>query len=173
MSDAEVDQLAQDLSWGLPQLTGGRFAEFSGQIRETGTPGAAVSVRRTGEIVVARYTGLTSATGFWGYGRWATASSGSVVAGIVMLDRDFELSGSNFRRSLRTHELGHALGYNHVTNRASVMNSSARFEPNDFDLSAARLAFLRPPGNRAPDIDPDEFTSNLSIGGPLVWSGAK
>ena len=36
-------------------------------------------------------------------------------------------------------------GYNHVTVRPSVMNSSARIEPNDFDLNAVKLAFLRPP----------------------------
>ena len=170
MTDAEVDQLAEDLSWGLSQLTGGRFADFAVQLRETANVDVAVTVRRTGQIVVARYAGLHAATGFWGYGRWAT-TSGTVVAGIIMLDRDFELSGSVFRRSLRAHELGHALGYNHVTNRPSVMNSSARLEPNDFDLSAARLAFLRPPGNRSPDTDPDEFTSNIRIG-PAVWSGA-
>ena len=38
-----------------------------------------------------------------------------MTSGESMLDRDFERSGSPFLRSLRAHELGHALGYNHVT----------------------------------------------------------
>nr|MBP6716260.1 hypothetical protein [Acidobacteriota bacterium] len=87
-----------------------------------------------------------------------------------MLDRDFERSGSPFLRSLRTHELGHALGYNHVFALDSVMNTSARIEPNTFDLSATRLAFLRQPGNRAPDIDPSGFSvNNLRY----YWTGAR
>ena len=161
MTDEEVDQLVADFTWGLPQLTGGRFTSFAAERRETANVGEAVFVRRTGEIMVARYRGLTAATTFWGYARWAFGAPGTVIAGIVKLDRDFELSGSPFRRSLRVHELGHALGCNHVTIRQSVMNASARLEPNDFDRSAARLAFLRPPSNRSPDIDPDEFSSNL------------
>jgi hypothetical protein len=173
LTDAEVNQLVADLRWGLPQLTGNRFASFAGESRETATAGSLVGVRRTGEIVVARYVGLTAATNFWGYGRWASSSPGAIVAGIVMLDRDFEQSGSPFRRSLRVHELGHSLGYNHVTTRASVMNSSAVVEPNDFDRSAAKLAFLRPPANRSPDLDPDEYSSNLRWDGVVIWRGSQ
>lgn len=125
---------------------------------------------RTGEIVVARFVGLQAATGFWGYGRWASDGAGTIRAGIIMLDADFDSSGSVYRRSLRVHELGHALGYNHVNARESVMNSSARTEPNDFDRNGARIAFLRPPGNRAPDSDPDQFTINIRTG-VLIWSG--
>jgi hypothetical protein len=173
LSDEEVTQIIADLTWGLPQLTGDRFHAFASERRETATPGSVVPVRRTGEIVVARYTGLTAATGFWGYGRWGASGAGTIVAGIVMLDRDFEQSGSPFRRSLRVHELGHALGYNHVTARASVMNSSARVEPNEFDRSGAKLAFLRPPANRSPDIDPDEFSTNVRSSGGIVWFGSR
>ena len=82
-------------------------------------------------------------------------------------------SNSPFRRSLRAHELGHALGYNHVTVRLSVMNASGQIEPNDFDLKAVKLAFLRPPGNRTPDRDPDSLTSNLRAPRGVIWaSGA-
>ena len=169
MTDDEVELLSEDLGWGLPLLTDGRIA-FASQERETAESGASVRVARPGEIVVARYSGLQAATGFWGYGRWASDGAGRIQGGIVMLDAGFDSSGSEFRRSLRVHELGHALGYNHVTKRQSVMNASARFEPNEFDLHGARIAFLRPPGNRSPDLDPDEFTSNL-VTGVLIWSG--
>jgi len=169
MTDEETELLTEDLAWGLPLLTDGRIS-FASQARETAESGASVRVVRPGEIVVARFTGLLEATGFWGYGRWASDGAGRIQGGIVMLDADFDSSGSEFRRSLRVHELGHALGYNHVTARPSVMNASARLEPNEFDLNGARIAFLRPPGNRAPDQDPDEFTSNLATG-VLIWSG--
>jgi hypothetical protein len=172
MSDAEANALATDLAWALPQLTGNNFGSFAAQQRETAAPGERVRVTRTGQIVVARYVGLQAATTFWGYGRWQI-SNGDVRAGIVMLDDGFENSGSQFRRSLRAHELGHSLGYNHVTVRDSVMNSAARLEPNAFDKDSARLAFLRPPLNRSPDSDPDTFTTNLRAFVEGIWHGAK
>jgi hypothetical protein len=90
-----------------------------------------------------------------------------VVGGIVFLDRDFERSGSQFRRSLRVHELGHALGYMHVTLCTSVMNSSADVMPNDWDRQSVRIAFQRPPGNRSPDTDPSSYSLNTKpIGRP-------
>jgi hypothetical protein len=171
MTDSDVTDLMADLTWALPQLTGNTFTTFADQQRETAAEGDRVHVSRTGLIVVARYDGLTSATGYWGYTRWAWNAAGEMQAGIVMLDRSFETSGSRFRRSLRAHEFGHALGYNHVTLRTSVMNTDARTEPNAFDKDAARIAFQRPPLNRTPDIDPDPFTGNLRALTQLVWSG--
>ena len=172
MSDAEVQALAADLAWALPQLTGNTFARFAAERVEAAAPGDRVGVARDGQIVVARYVGLETATTFWGYGRWQT-SGGEVRAGIVMLDNGFENSGSQFRRSLRAHELGHSLGYNHVSARPSVMNTSARIEPNAFDRDGAKLAFLRPPLNRSPDIDPDAFSTNLRAMVEAIWHGAK
>jgi hypothetical protein len=168
MSDGEAQALVADLAWALPQMSA--FPGFVDQLSETSPPGSRVAVSRPGRIVVARYAGLQAATGFWGYGRWQTAG-GEVVSGIIMLDLGFDTSGSIFRRSLRAHELGHALGYNHVTLRDSVMNSSARIEPNPFDRSAMKLAFQRPPMNRSPDIDPDPFTVNLRGMAERVWHG--
>jgi hypothetical protein len=172
MSEEEVEGLIADLRWALPQLTGNAFPGFAGERRETALEGDRVGVSRPGEIVVARYVGLQGATSFWGYGRWMT-TAGEVRAGIVMLDDGFETSGSPFRRSLRAHELGHALGYNHVSVRASVMNPSARVEPNTFDRDGSKFAFRRPPLNRAPDIDPDPYTPNLRMLAESIWRGDK
>jgi Matrixin len=111
--------------------------------------------------------GLTARTGFWGYSRWQSAD-GIVYAGIIMLDWDFERSGSPYQGFLRAHELGHALGYNHVTSRTSIMNSSARYSINTFDIDAFRIAFQRPPGNRSPDTDPDQASVNVASIAP-TW----
>ncbi len=168
MPDAEAAEMVNDFTWALPQLTGGRFTEFASIKKQQSSQGSRVDLLNDDVITVSRVVGLTAATGFWGYGRWRFQSDGRVVAGIVMLDRDFDRSGSNFTRSLRAHELGHALGYNHVTSAPSVMNSQARTEPNAFDRDAARIAFQRPPGNRSPDVDPSSASINRVI--TTTWS---
>jgi hypothetical protein len=168
MPDSEATSVVSDLTWALPQLTGGAFNNFAAVNRQESAEGARVNLLNDDVITVARVVGLTAATGFWGYGRWRFQSDGRVVAGIVMLDRDFDRSGSPFTRSLRAHELGHALGYQHVTVRPSVMNSQARIEPNDFDRDSARIAFQRPPGNRTPDVDPSSASINRLL--TATWS---
>lgn len=90
-----------------------------------------------------------------------------------MLDNAFETAGG-FHRSVRMHELGHTLGYYHVTtNQPSVMNPSARLEPTEFDRQAARIAVLRPIGNRSPDIDPfAHAATSLAASRAVTWHGA-
>ncbi len=172
MSDAEGTSILSDLTWALPQLTGNTFDQFADQQRETALEGDRVRVSRPGLVVLARYEGLTAATGYWGYTRWSWNGAGEMTAAIIMLDRGFDTSSSPFKRSLRAHEFGHALGYNHVTGRASVMNQAATIEPNVFDRDGAKLAFQRPPLNRTPDIDPDPFTGNLRArASQIYWAG--
>jgi hypothetical protein len=162
------DAIAADLAWGLPQVTGDAFGAFSSVATESPADGSRVPFfTREGAIVVARFKGLQAATTYWGYGRWASRSN-VVVAGAVMLDRDFDGSGSIYKRTLRVHEMGHALGWDHVTMRASFMNNSAIVEPNAFDRDATRLAFLRPPGNQSPDRDPSSFSANFRSF-PMIW----
>jgi hypothetical protein len=71
---------------------------------------------------------------------------------------------------LRVHELGHALGYNHVLSHASAMNAAATLDPTDFDRDAARVAFERSPGSMSPDLDPVTFLVNSATStGPAAW----
>jgi hypothetical protein len=88
----------------------------------------------------------------------------------MFLDRDFDHDDVR-RRLLRIHELGHALGYQHVTTRASIMNPAIGPDLTDTDRAGAVVAFQRPPGNKAPDIDPSS-TSRLfaTAEGPARWS---
>ncbi len=173
MSEAEVDDLVNDLGWALPQLSGDMFGRFAATRIEMSAEGTPVSVERPGAIVVARYEGLTSATTYWGYTKWAWNGRGEVRAASVMLDREFDASAGAYRRSLRVHELGHALGYTHVDAVASVMNSSGRVLPNTFDRHGTRIAFLRPPLNRSPDVDPDPATIRRTPAAGLTWTGAQ
>lgn len=167
LTDDEMVSLRSDLMWALPQLTGGTL-RFAGVTEMTAAPGSEVQLLITKAITVVRAVGLSEATGFWGIGRYQTQPDGTVTGGFLMLDRDFDRTGGPYQRSLRSHELGHALGYNHVTARPSVMNPAATLEPNAFDLDACIIAFARVPGNRTPDIDPDAASINRA--GPARWS---
>jgi hypothetical protein len=168
LSGADRDGLVADLAWGLSELSGGNFGGFRTVSTESPAAGTSVSFfAREGSIVVARFRGLRASTGSMGFGRWATRSS-QVVAGAVLLDRDTDAAAGSLRRALRAHELGHALGWGHVTAQTSAMNPVVGAEPNAFDRDASRLAFLRPPGNTTPDRDPVAYSVNMQAF-PMVW----
>lgn len=175
MSGAEVDALVADLLLGYSLLTADRLGPITSVASREAAPGAAVGVRTPGTIVITRQRGLTASQNFWGYARWSLTADGEVTGGVIILDADFEKSNSPFRRSLRMHELGHTLGCQHVSLPVrSVMNSNAVTEPNDFDRAAARLAMLRQPGNRSPDIDPASLSATTAARTPraVTWYGA-
>jgi hypothetical protein len=169
MSDAEYASLVADLTWALPQLTGGTFQDFASVTSRTSS-GSNVFLSTPGQITVVFVEGLHLATGFQGYSRWRYQNDGTVTAGVVTLDHSFsQYSGSPFVRPLRAHELGHALGYNHVTGRTSIMNATVTIlQPTQWDLDAARIAFGRHPGNRSPDNDLSGISTN-AVHGP-VWT---
>ena len=142
-------------------MTGNTFAQFASSSVESAAAGTAVTLQRDGIIVVARYQGLSAATGFAGFGRWSTTADGTVVAGVVFYDAGVDRTAIvSVRRALHIHEMGHALGYSHVTNRQSVMNPSPAIDPNDFDRDATRVAFARSPGSVSPDVDATTVLAN-------------
>jgi len=178
LSDAETDLLISQLTDALALLTGNTFTAFASIERESASSGSTVNTLRPGAIVVGRYKGLQSLANTIGFGRWAADANGQVTAGSIYLDRDFDKT-SDQRRLLRTHELGHALGYNHVTTRASVMNPAIGPEPSAFDRVGAVIAFQRVPGNISPDTDPAGPAAARTGGGvygiastPSIWSPA-
>jgi hypothetical protein len=153
LTTAELDQMEADFTEGLRLLSGGTWNAFEIVRREDVAEGERATVLRDGEIVVGRYVGIVTWSHTIGLGRWQLASDFSVTGGTVFLDRDFDRDDEG-RRLLRIHELGHALGYMHVTRRQSIMNPAIGPQPQDFDTQGASIAFQRRPGNRAPDIDP-------------------
>jgi len=140
LSTSEIDLLALDLTEAVQDLTAGAFTSFRSISVETVAPGNTVNVIRAGAIVVARYRGLRETTGNIGYGGRSTRN-GTIRGAAVMLDADFDRQ-SNQRFLLRTHELGHALGYHHVESRPSVMNPKVGNGITEFDRNAIRYASL-------------------------------
>lgn len=170
-SAAEVNSLMADLNAGLPELTGGAFTSFSSARSEISAAGSPVPVGVSGRITVYWVEGLTTATGYDAYARWEHRDN--VLTGAVIL-LDVRGDTSVHSRWLRLHELGHTLGYSHVTSRPSLMAPVAQ-AMTDFDRVAARLAYSRAPGNRSPDIDPSSTTLNSTTGASRwsAWMGSR
>ncbi|MCA1560119.1 MAG: matrixin family metalloprotease [Acidobacteria bacterium] len=169
LTDDEVTQMTDHLKEGLALLTGNTFTSFAEVQIERHAPGERVTVARSGFVVVGRYNGIVTFARTIGYGSWSELSDGTIEGGSIFLDRDFDHS-DNRRRLLRIHELGHALGYQHVTSRTSIMNPAIGPEPTDADRAGAVIAFQRPPGNRSPDVDPSSSARTLAtVGGQARW----
>ena len=172
LTDDEVALMIDHLTEGLALLTGQRFTSFASIKVERPASGERANTLRTGSIVVGRYRNVQAESNTIGLGRWATAGdSQEVTGGAIYLEHNFDRPDSA-RRLLRIHELGHALGYQHVTKRTSIMNPVIGPAPTEFDRSAAMIAFERLPGNQSPDDDTDAPRSP-GFGGRLarpVWS---
>lgn len=168
LTDDEVSALVNHLNEGLALLTAGTYPTFASVDIEWPRAGEQVNVQRTGKVVVGRYSGIKNLAQTIGYGSWADLPDGTVVGGSMWLDRDFDRDDSR-RRLLRIHELGHALGYNHVTVRTSIMNPAIGPEPTDFDRGGASIAFQRPVGNTSPDTDPDSSPRTFAVDGAVQW----
>jgi hypothetical protein len=142
LADEDADLLIADLTDALRALTDGRYARFASVRREAVPVGVRASISRPRQIVVGRYSGLQRESGRIGLGGRTALGDGRITAGAVLVDSDYDRT-SGLRRLLRTHELGHALGYNHVQTEASIMNPSIGSEVTAFDRAAIRLAFDR------------------------------
>jgi hypothetical protein len=143
MSDDDVAQLAADFTDALRNLTAGTISDFHTVAIDAAPAGQIVRVLRPGQIVVGRFRGVQAKTGNLGYGGRLTRN-GTIRQAAVVLDATFD-SQSTQRALLRTHELGHALGFNHVESRPSVMNPRVGNSITAFDRVAIRTAFLDAP----------------------------
>ncbi len=169
LSDDEVSQLVAHLKEGLTILTAGTFNDFAAVEIERPAAGSYASINRAGKIVVGRYNGIVSLGNTIGFGQYGLVFDGSVGGGAMLLDAQFDRN-DNRRRLLRIHELGHALGLMHVTGRPSIMNPSIGADVTDFDRASATIAFQRPVGNYAPDIDPTATVISRSTRSSIVWA---
>jgi len=152
LSDDEVSLLVEHLTEGLALLTGSRFTSFSSIQVERPPSGTQVNTLRNGTIIAGRYRGVQTLSNTIAFGRWSNNGTAEVTGGAIYLDRNFDAS-EPARRLVRIHELGHALGYLHVTKRISIMNPAIGPQPTEFDRQASIIAFNRKPGNQSPDSD--------------------
>jgi hypothetical protein len=139
LTQEEATSLVADLTAALAALTNSALTGFSEVRFETALPGDEVNVMRPGQIVVARYAGVRDQLATIGFGGRSTRGS-TIRAGSIILDNEFDRANDT-RRLLRMHELGHVLGYNHVTSRVSIMNPKIGPEFTDVDRVIARVAF--------------------------------
>lgn len=140
LSGAEADELIADLTQALALLTDGRFSQFAAIHREVVQPGATTRITRSGRIVVGRYDGIRELRQTVGFGGRVPDRDRGIASAAVLLDSGYDRTSSQ-RRLLRIHELGHALGYDHVDAHPSIMNPRIGTPPTDFDRQAARLSF--------------------------------
>lgn len=153
LSDEEIASLIADLTEGLALFTGNTFTSFSTVQIERPSAGTRVDSLRPGAIVAGRYRGVQNIGNTVGMARWSNDhDSAEVTGGAIYLDSDFDRT-NGVSRLVRIHEIGHALGYLHVTSRVSVMNPSLGPSPTQFDREASIIAFHRMPGNQSPDDD--------------------
>jgi hypothetical protein len=175
LTEAETALLIEQLTEGLGLLTGNTFRAFASVERESVPSGSKINPLREGKIVVGRYNNVEGLLNTIGFGQWSTRENGQVIGGAVYLDRNFD-KNYDARRLLRIHELGHALGYNHVTSRISIMNPAIGPEPTLFDRQGAAIGFQRVPGNQSPDTDPGasgpgSIFGIVSAPSSSAWSG--
>lgn len=153
LSKQETEALVADLTAGLEVLSGGTFEHFGSVTFESPARNARVRVVRDGTIVVGRFRGVRDSLQAVGYGGRTARANGTITSGTVMLDEAYD-KGSESPRLLRMHELGHALGFNHVDSKPSIMNPTIGTEPTDFDRRVGRIAFRH--------VDPDRHNFLLA-----------
>ncbi len=143
LSVEEAASLAHDLSAALRLLTTGAFEQFAAVEYEMVPAGSSATIVRPNRIVVGRFRGVRRLASTIGFGGRRARRDGAIVSAAVVLDSEFD-HASSMRRLLRTHELGHALGFNHVKSRVSIMNPSIGSEMTAHDRQVSAFAFQRP-----------------------------
>ena len=164
----EAERVIERLTQALPLLTGSTFTTFASVTRQTTPAGQTIRMYTSGTITIVYFK---EADGTCGKAGPAIDVNAQIFAAAIWLKLGCASIPNN--NATMVHELGHALGYGHVTSTTSIMRPSGFFDDDvtPFDIAAASIVFRRPPGNRAPDTDPEPAGVNSvfsrSIGGGL------
>ena len=165
VNPATVAAQTADFRDAFLKMTDGRLGDFTSVDLEYPTPGAVVPIRRAGAIVVARAKDLGPVGGWSGGTWWMWGEKRTVIAGAgIMLDPGTDDTPHfNYARHVRQHEMGHAVGFDHVDHidiwPTVMLDHTYRvggdhLSVTEWDMQAGRIAYQRPPGNRSPDTDP-------------------
>jgi hypothetical protein len=149
INPTQLDCLASGLAAKLAEMSGGHLSWDSVEIASV-QPGTRFRTDATpeGTIVVLPSVSL----GASGRGIAYVGSEAFVLSrGAVWLTDNQNFC---FTSLLYLHELGHALGYMHVTRTLSIMSPGGLpAAPTVFDRDSIAILFQRRPGNRMPDRD--------------------
>lgn len=161
ISPGQLDCLSAGIAAALPDMGGGHLTWESIEIGEV-EPGTRFRTDQTedGTIVVLPATSL----GAVGRGTaYVGAEPFTLTRGAVWMTTD--LIDFCLISLLYRHELGHALGYLHVTRTVSMMSEGLPATLTEFDRSSISILFQRRPGNRSPDRDPSGVPVNVAAAG--------
>lgn len=159
ISPAQLDCLAAGVAASLAEMSGGHLTWESVDIAKV-EPGTRFRTDETAEgtIVVLPSVSLGAPGRGTGY---VGAEPFILTRGAVWMTAE----GLNYcvTSLLYRHELGHALGYLHVTRTLSIMGFPG-LPPalTEFDRNSIAILFQRPPGNRLPDRDPSGVSVNVT-----------
>jgi hypothetical protein len=156
ISQPQLDCLAAGIAASLTELSGGHLTWESIEIAGV-EPGTRFRTDQTpeGTIVVLPAISLGATgrgTGYLG------ADPFTLTRGAVWMTA--ELLNYCVTSLLYRHELGHALGYQHVTRTGSIMAFGLPAGLTEFDRNSIAILFQRRPGNRVPDRDPPGLAVN-------------
>ena len=156
-SQAQLDCIVSGMTDSLTDMSGGRLSWEAVEIAPV-EPGMRVRIDETQEGTILVLPAISLGAGGRGTG-YTGANPFVLTRGAVFFD-----SIVNFcvLSALYRHELGHALGYLHVTGRPSVMAPGSG-ALQEFDRNSIAIVFQRPPGNRSPDQDPS-LSVNITAG---------
>ena len=174
LSDAAVNEVVALLSRALPLMTGGTFTGFASIGRATTPAGGSIEMDRPGTITVVRYNGLDQLCKGFTYFLYDTLTL-EALGSRLFLQNCSQLAGAAPLSAVVAHELGHALGFAHVSAAPSVMAATVFSDVTDFDRQVGAIVFQRAAGNQAPDVDPDvavnqparRFGGQTRIVGPI------
>ena len=157
LSSGDFDCVLSGVRDAIGPMSGGALAfksvtavspPFNSRYALAGTPEGTVVV------MVARGLDANGRAGPLQLGSSAT----TLTRGAIWINGDVLPLCSPTATGVYPHELGHALGYLHITRQPSIMSSLGPTRtPTQFDKDAMAVIYQRPPGNRAPDIDPAGF----------------
>ena len=143
----------------LRPLTGG-FVRGRDVRRKGHDPGTVVAAGQMFSpnvvVIVLVQNNLTSKS----WAGWQTTGRNGIYSGRVQINTRHESS-----LCIMSHEIAHTLGYHHPDGQYSVPKPSVmRCDgPTADDRLHGRILYLRPPGSRTPDKDPEWFTANATM----------
>jgi hypothetical protein len=143
----------------LRPLTGG-FVRGNDVRRRGHDPGSVVAAGQMyspGVIVIVLVQNSRTTKSWAG---WQLTGSSGIYSGRVQINTRHLNS-----LCIMSHEIAHTLGYHHPDGqysgpKPSVMRCDG---PTADDRLHGRILYLRPPGSRTPDKDPDWYTANTSM----------